>query len=113
MSSDYTYIQDLAAQAAPPTDGIVSRTIFNGAGVKAVLFGFAAGQELSEHTASVPAILQFVQGEAKLTLGSEVLEASAGTWVHLAAGLTHAIQATSPLVLTLLLLKGRAPAEAE
>ncbi|MBI5082492.1 MAG: cupin, partial [Chloroflexi bacterium] len=39
------------------SDSIVSRTIYNDDQVKAVLFTFAAGQELSEHTASMPAII--------------------------------------------------------
>jgi len=29
-----------------------------------VVFGFAQGEELSEHTASMPAVLHFLQGEA-------------------------------------------------
>ncbi len=41
-----------------------------------VLFGFAQGEELSEHTASMPAVLHFLQGEAKLTLGDDTVEAS-------------------------------------
>lgn len=106
---DYTLIEDLCAQATPPDDGIVSRTILATPGVKAVLFGFAAGQELSEHTASVPAILQFVKGEAVLTLGDQVMNAQAGTWVHMPAGLEHSIRATTPVVMTLLMLKKASP----
>ena len=37
-------------------DSIVSRTLWTAERVKAVLFGFAPGQELSEHTASTPAM---------------------------------------------------------
>ncbi|HIQ04150.1 MAG TPA: cupin domain-containing protein, partial [Anaerolineae bacterium] len=73
--------------------------------VKAVLFGFAAGQELSEHTASQPAILYFVQGEAHLTLGDDSMEAKAGTWVHMPPQLPHSIVAKTPVVMLLLLIK--------
>ena len=113
QQQDYTFISDLCAQAMPPDDGIVSRTILASPGVKAVLFGFASGQELSEHTASVPAILQFVKGEAVLTLGDQMMNAQAGTWVHMPAGLEHSIRATTPVVMTLIMLKGTSPSAAE
>ena len=58
----YTHISDLAKEAQPPEKGILSRTIFNDEKIKAVIFGFGQGEELSEHTASMPAILQFIQG---------------------------------------------------
>jgi quercetin dioxygenase-like cupin family protein len=101
----YTHINDLAKEAQPPEKGILSRTLFNDEKVKAVIFGFAQGEELSEHTASMPAILHFLQGEAKLTLGDDALVAKAGTWVHMPTGQRHSIQAKAPVVMLLLLLK--------
>ncbi len=73
MSPPYTHIGDLAGHQ-PPEDGILTRTLYNDERVKAVIFGFGAGQELSEHTASMPAILQFLTGEARLTLGDDTLD---------------------------------------
>ena len=105
MKTPYTHISDLAKEAQPPEKGILSRTLFNDEKVKAVIFGFAQDEELSEHTASMPAILHFLQGEAKLTLGDDVLEAKAGTWVHMPSGQRHGIQAKTPVVMLLLLLK--------
>jgi quercetin dioxygenase-like cupin family protein len=101
----YTCFTDLI-QALPdiPDDSIVSRTIYDGDDAKAVLFGFAPGQELSEHTASRPAMLVFVQGEAELVLGDESQSAQAGTWVHMAPRLPHSITATTPLVMLLILI---------
>ena len=101
----YMHISDLAKEAQPPEKGILSRAIFNDEKVKAVIFGFGQGDELSEHTASMPAILHFLQGEAKLTLGDDILEAKPGTWVHMPTGQRHSIQAKTPVVLLLLLLK--------
>ena len=85
----YTHINDLAKEAQPPEKGILSRTLFNDDRLKVVLFGFAQGEELSEHTASMPAILHFLKGEAKLTLGDDKHEAKAGTWVHMPTGQRH------------------------
>ena len=105
MTTPYTHISDLAREAQPPEKGILSRTLFNDEKVKAVIFGFAQGEELSEHTASMPAILHFLQGEAKVTLGDDTLEAKPGTWVHMPTGQRHGIQAKTPVVMLLLLLK--------
>jgi len=101
----YTHINDLAKEAQPPEKGILSRTIFNDEKVKAVIFGFGQGEELSEHTASMPAILHFFQGEAKLTLADDTLEARPGTWVHMPKGMRHSIQAQTPVVMLLVLVK--------
>ena len=104
MTHAYTHAPDLAAQEIP-ADGILSRTLHNDDQVKVVLFAFSAGQELSEHTASMPAVIQVIKGQAQVTLGDDVLEANAGFWVHMPAQLRHRIQAKTPLVLLLLLLK--------
>jgi quercetin dioxygenase-like cupin family protein len=101
----YTHILDLAQAAQPPADGILSRTVFEDERIKAVIFGFAVGQELSEHTASKPALLYFVGGEATVGLGDDLQEAQAGTWIHMPAGLKHSIRAKTPLVMLLVLLK--------
>lgn len=101
----YTHLLDLAKEAQPPADGILSRTIFEDNRIKAVVFGFGQGQELSEHTAAKPAMLYFVNGEASLGLGDDMQEAQAGTWVHMPAGLKHSIKARTPAVMLLVLLK--------
>jgi quercetin dioxygenase-like cupin family protein len=102
---DLHALQRSGERGQPPDKGILSRTLFNDDRLKAVAFGFAQGEELSEHTASMPAILHFLQGEAKLTLGDDTLEAKSGTWLHMPRGLRHSIQAKTPVVLLLLLLK--------
>ncbi|MCP4425035.1 MAG: cupin domain-containing protein [Chloroflexi bacterium] len=104
--SNYTFLKDVTEQIADiPPDSIISRTIFSDEQTKAILFGFAAGQELSEHTASMPAILHFVQGEAELTLGDDVMTAQSGTWVHMPAHLPHSVKAKTSVIMALLLLK--------
>ena len=105
MGHSYTHFVDLAAEVEPPEDGILTRTLFNDEHVKAVIFGFGRGQELSEHTASMPAILHILQGEATLTLGGDTVAAKPGTWIHMPANLQHSVQTTTSVVMLLLLLK--------
>jgi quercetin dioxygenase-like cupin family protein len=105
MTDEYNYIANITDLIADiPSDSIVSRTFHEVGSLKAILFGFAEGQELSEHTAARPAIIQFLQGEAELSLGDHVLEAQPGTWVYLPAQLPHGIRAISKSLMLLLLL---------
>ncbi|RIK75724.1 MAG: cupin [Planctomycetota bacterium] len=106
MSPAYKYLADLDAEMSPPEDGTLSRTIYQDDGVKAVLFGFGAGQELSEHTASVAAVMHFLKGEADVTLGADSMAVGPGAWFHMAPQLPHSIRAKTPVVMLLLLLKG-------
>lgn len=101
----YTLVQDIAAHQDIPEDGILTRTILDNDHTKVVLFTFSKDQELSEHTASKPAILHFLQGTAELTLGDDALTATAGTWVHMPAKTPHRIRTQSPVVMLLVLIK--------
>ncbi len=101
----YTFVEDVEAEVPIPDKGVLSRTLFNDEALKVVAFGFAAGQELSPHTAPMAAVLQFLKGDAELTLGSEKRNVGAGALVHMAPGLSHGIIAKTPVVMLLLMLK--------
>lgn len=104
-TQNYLHVSDLLAQMAEiPPDSIVSRTFYKDDRVKAILFGFAAGQELSEHTAGVPAVLHFLRGQARLTLGTDAMDAGPGTWIHMASGFPHSVYAATEVVMLLYLL---------
>jgi quercetin dioxygenase-like cupin family protein len=105
---DYTLIRHLAGEVTIPERGILSRTLFADDQVKVVVFGFDAGQELSEHTAAMPAIIEILDGEAEVLLGADRHVAGPGTWIHMASGLRHAVQARTPVVMLLTLLYERA-----
>ena len=105
MSGTKQFVPDLADLLGEiPDDSIISRTFFQDEKYKAILFGFAAGQELSEHTAARPAILHILDGEATLTLGNETHEVSAGAWAHMPAHLAHSVYAKSTVTMLLMLL---------
>src|SRR6266852_3647477 len=101
----YAFVEDVEAEVPVPDNGVLSRTLVNDEALKVVAFGFSAGQELSPHTAPMPAVLHFLKGEAELTLGSEKRNVRAGALIHMAPGLSHGIIAKSPLVMLLLMLK--------
>jgi quercetin dioxygenase-like cupin family protein len=107
----YAFHADLATLVgAIAPDSIVSRLLHHDDRVKVTLFGFAAGQELSEHTASKPAILQVLAGAGTFGLGDELVEVGPGSWVHMAPNLPHTVTARTELVLLLTMLKDPAAA---
>jgi hypothetical protein len=95
MEESYNYFENLVSELPEISpDSIVSRTLYEDEGHKAILFGFAEGQEL-----------YFVQGQAQLTLGKDKRPASAGTWVRMAPRLPHSVLAETELVMMLILMK--------
>lgn len=102
----YAYTADLTALIPEiPPDSILSRTFYEDEQVKATVFAFAAGQELSEHTAAHPAMIHILRGQADLTLDGDAKPAEPGTWIRMAAHLPHALVARTPLIMLLLMLK--------
>ena len=107
MTTTNKYIQinnltDLIPEILP--DSIISKSVCDKAGTKTILFGFAAGQELSEHTAARPAILHFLSGEATVTLGNDTFKAQANSWMQMPPHLPHSILAHSDTYMLLLML---------
>jgi len=85
--------------------GIVSKPLVETDRVKLVLFCMESGQELSEHTASVPAVIHVLRGKAALKLGSETHQAEPGSLYYMPAGLVHAIEAHEDFVMLLTMLR--------
>jgi quercetin dioxygenase-like cupin family protein len=106
MPPPYMFFTDLSREVPDvPSDSIISRTIYTDDQVKAILFRFSQGQELSEHTASVPAIIHILEGNAHLKLGADSFDAGAGSWAHMQANLSHSVYANTPTTILLLMLR--------
>ena len=99
-----TVFRDLLAEAPVPARGILSQTLSDEGGVELVLFAFAAGEQLSEHTSARPAIMHILSGEADMTVGVEAIQAGPGTWARMPADTKHSLAARTPVVMALYLL---------
>lgn len=101
----YTLIEDLGGllDAIQP-DSIISRTFYKGDQLRAILFGFDTGQELSEHTSAQTALIQIVQGEATVTLDADRYEVGPGCWIHMPPRLKHSVYAKTPLIMLLTMI---------
>ena len=104
--SQSTFLPDIAA-ALPdiPTDSIISRTVVKNDDMDVIVFGFAPGETLSEHTSSRPAMLHFLKGEATVTLGEETHTAVAGAVAALPPHLPHSITAHTETIMLLIMMK--------
>ena len=94
-------------QFAP--NGIVSRTLLRTANARVVLFGFAEGQELTEHTSTQHAIVQMLSGECEFSLAGEPHHLKAGDLLYMPPNLPHAAKATTKFSMLLTLSKPELP----
>lgn len=96
---------DALIEVAP--ESTVSRTVFKGEGVRVVLFAFDAGQELSEHTAAVPILLQVLDGRLRVGADGEQVELAPGGLVHIGSRVPHDVRALEPSRMVLTMLDAR------
>ncbi len=104
-AAPFVFEPDVTGFLEVPAAGTLSRTLHADDDLRVVVFGFAQGEELTEHTASRPAVIQVLRGELELTLAGETVTARAGSWTHMSPGLRHAVRALTPAVMLLTLLR--------
>ena len=105
MDAATPVVTDLNAMVDVAEQGIVSKAIVENDHHKIVHFTLAAGQELSEHTASVPAVIHVLQGEGTVSLAGEEHEARPGMLYYMPAELKHAVVARGDLVFLLTMFR--------
>jgi quercetin dioxygenase-like cupin family protein len=108
MTNDpsFTVLKSLLDEVEIPENGTLSRVVFNADGLRVVLFAFDTGEQLTDHAATVPAVVQVVKGRLEMTLGDQKMEIDPGSWVHMDAHLIHALVALEPSVVILTLQRG-------
>ena len=80
---------------------IVSRTLAQNKSVSLTLFAFDTGEEISSHESKGDAMVQILDGTAKITIGGDVHRLSAGQTVVMPAGVSHALLAETPFQMLL------------
>jgi len=102
---DREEIISLAGETQFAPNGIVSRTLMRAAHGRVVLFGFAEGQELTEHTSTQQALIQILAGECEFFLSGKPHHLKAGDLLFMPPNLPHAVKATKQFSMLLTLLK--------
>jgi quercetin dioxygenase-like cupin family protein len=98
-------ILSLPSETQFAANGIVSRTLLRTANCRVVLFGFAEGQELTEHTSTQHALIQILTGECEFSLAGKPHRLKAGDLLYMPPSLAHAVRATTPFSMLLTLSK--------
>lgn len=96
--SEISSLVDVAQSA------IVSRVLARANGGSVTLFAFAAGQELSEHTAPFDALVHVFDGKLEVTIGGRPVTVGPSEVVLMPADVPHAVRADedSRMILTML-----------
>lgn len=84
---------------------IVSKIISKNKAGNVTLFAFDKGQNLSEHTAPFDAIVQAVEGQAKITIAKKDYILNEGDIIIMPANIPHAVEASSQFKMLLTMLK--------
>jgi quercetin dioxygenase-like cupin family protein len=105
MDAAEPVVVDLHEMTQVADQGIVSRSVVENDHHKIIHFTLAPGQELSEHAASVPAVIQIVAGSGSVTLAGRRHAASAGKLFYMPAHLKHAVAADETLVFLLIMFR--------
>ena len=93
-------------------DAVVSRALHKGAAGTLTLFAFAAGQELSEHSAPFDAWAMVLDGSGLFTIGGRDVQVDAGQIVLMPADVPHAMAARERFKMLLVMLRQPATAAA-
>jgi quercetin dioxygenase-like cupin family protein len=110
IESGAAKILSLAEETQFAANGIVSRTLLRTANTRTVIFGFAEGQELTEHTSTQHAVIQVLSGECEFSLNGQPHNLKAGDFLYMPPNLAHAVRAKTQFSMLLTLTK---PGEVE
>jgi quercetin dioxygenase-like cupin family protein len=97
--------QELTALVEYAKDSVVSKTILSKSVGSITLFAFDKGQSLSEHTSPYDAVVQVLDGSARLTIGDRDKTACAGQLIIMPANVPHAVIAEEKFKMLLIMIR--------
>ena len=97
--------QELASLVEYSTDSIVSKTILDKPVGTITLFAFDKGQKLSEHTAPYDAVVQVLDGTARIRIETKEVKILAGQIIILPANIPHAVSAEEKFKMLLTMIR--------
>ena len=98
-------VQDIAGAVVIQAGAVVSKVIHRDHDIDVTVFGFDAGEGLTEHTAARPAIVQVLSGRLHYTVEGEEIEMTPGSWISMSPGAAHSLRAAEPTIMLLTLLR--------
>jgi quercetin dioxygenase-like cupin family protein len=84
---------------------VVSRTLAQNSSLSLTVFAFAAGEGLSTHSAPGDAMVQVLEGQARITIDGKAFVLDAGQTIVMPADIPHAVDADQPFKMLLIVVK--------
>ena len=105
--SDESLVVSGLVDALPITaSATTSRSLVDNDQVRVVAFAFDSGEQLTEHTAAMPVVVQLITGSMRFDVADESHQLTAGDCVYLPARQPHSLEALEPSVMTLVMIRG-------
>jgi quercetin dioxygenase-like cupin family protein len=98
--------EDLPVTASATT----SRGLVDNDRVRVVAFAFDTGEQLTEHTSSMPVVVQLISGSMRFEVDGATHLLTPGDCVYLAPSELHALEALEPSMMSLVMIRGEEPA---
>lgn len=102
-----TTVENLAQSVDYQQGAVVSRAVLKKATGNVTLFAFDRGEGLSEHTTPYDALVQVLEGRARVTIGGVEHEVSEGEAVVMPADTPHALYAVSRFKMLLTMIRSK------
>ena len=98
-------VESLEDEVAVQPQSTVSKVVVRDGPLRLVMFAFDAGEELTEHTATVPVVLQVLTGAVSVEAGGDRVQLLAGGWLFLEANEPHSVVADEPTKMLLTMVR--------
>jgi quercetin dioxygenase-like cupin family protein len=103
---DQSLVVSNIAEALPVTaSATTSRSLVDNDRVRVVAFVFDAGEQLTEHTAAMPVVVQLITGAMRFEVAGEAHHLTPGDCVYLPAREPHSLEALEPSLMTLVMIR--------
>jgi quercetin dioxygenase-like cupin family protein len=98
-------VSGLTEQLPVTASATTSRSLVDNDRVRVVAFAFDTGEQLTEHTATMPVVVQLVRGRLRFEVAGETHNLTEGDCVYLAANEPHSLEALEPTLMSLIMVR--------
>ena len=105
MEFNHSTIMDFTAKVEYSAEGIVSKRVLQKEKGNVSLFAFDKDQQLSEHSAPFDALIQVLDGKARIMIDGKPYELTTGQSIIMPANIPHAVYAVEKFKMLLTMIK--------
>ena len=105
MEFNHSTTMDFTAKVEYSAEGIVSKRVLQKDKGNVSLFAFDKDQQLSEHSAPFDALIQVLDGKARISIDGKPYELTTGHSIIMPANIPHAVYAIEKFKMLLTMIK--------